>query len=82
MSTLARNTTGSSGIRGEVEIRRSSVVISADGHRVVLEDGHRWGRHEVAIPIDAVHQVETDHITLGLTKDEAGAIPSAEAARR
>lgn len=44
---------------------------------VVLEQGHPWERREVVIPIGAVARVETDEITLSLTKDEVGALPPA-----
>jgi hypothetical protein len=79
--------------KGEVEIRRSSSVTSADGHGLgevdgflvdgegqithfILERGHLWGRREVTIPIGAVAKVETDAVTLSLSKDEVGALPS------
>jgi len=79
--------------KGEVEIRRSSAVTSADGHDLgqvdgflvdgdgqithfILERGHLWGRREITIPIGAVGKVETDAVTLGLSKDEVGALPS------
>jgi sporulation protein YlmC with PRC-barrel domain len=79
--------------KGEVEIRRSSAVTSADGHGLgevdgflvdgegqithfILERGHLWGRREVTIPIGAVAKVETDAVTLSLSKDEVGALPS------
>jgi hypothetical protein len=78
--------------KGEVEIRRTSAVESADGHHlgdvdgflvddsqlithVVLEQGHAWERRDVLIPIAAVARVETDEVTLTLTKDEVGALP-------
>jgi hypothetical protein len=76
--------------KGEVEIRRSSAVTSADGHHlghidgflvdgeqithIVLEHGHLWGRRDVTVPIRAVTNVETDAVTLGLSKDEVGAL--------
>jgi uncharacterized protein YrrD len=80
--------------KGEVEIRRTSAVESADGHQlgdvdgflvddsqlithVVLEQGHPWERRDVLIPIGAVARVETDEVTLSLTKDEVGALPPA-----
>jgi hypothetical protein len=72
----------------EVEIRRSSAVISTDGHHlghvegfligsgeiadIVLERGHLWGRREIVIPAAAVERVENDAITLSLTKDQVG----------
>ena len=83
--------------KGEVEIRRASAVTSADGHHlghvdgfvvdgqeithVVLERGHLWGRREVTIPIAAVEKVETDAVTLGLSKDEVGGLASVSVRR-
>jgi hypothetical protein len=74
----------------EVEIRRSSAVVSADAHHLghveaflvgsgetadlVLERGHLWGRREIVIPAAAIARVETDRVTLSLTKDEVGAL--------
>ena len=74
----------------EVEIRRSSAVMSADGHRlghvdgfligsgetadIVLERGHLWGRREIVIPAAAVARVENDLVTLSLTKDDVEAL--------
>jgi hypothetical protein len=48
---------------------------------VVLEQGHAWERREVVIPIGAVARVETDEVTLSLTKDEVGALPTAAVRR-
>jgi hypothetical protein len=78
--------------KGEVEIRRASEVASSDGHSLgkvdgflvdddhithfVLERGHLWGKREVTIPISAVASVYTDAVTLTLTKDEVGDLPS------
>jgi sporulation protein YlmC with PRC-barrel domain len=42
---------------------------------LVLERGHFWGRREVTIPISAVAKVETDDVTLSLTKDQVGSLP-------
>jgi sporulation protein YlmC with PRC-barrel domain len=42
----------------------------------VLERGHLWGKREVTIPISAVASVHTDAVTLTLTKDEVGDLPS------
>lgn len=84
--------------KGEVEIRRASSVVSADGQtlgrvegvlvdredrvtHVVLERGHLWGRREVTIPIGAVAAVETDSVTLSLTKDEVAALPAVRVRR-
>jgi sporulation protein YlmC with PRC-barrel domain len=78
--------------KGQVEIRRASLVTSSDGHSLgrveafilddedkvthfVLERGHLWGRRDVTIPISAVEKIETDQVTLGLTKHEVGELP-------
>jgi sporulation protein YlmC with PRC-barrel domain len=84
--------------KGEVEIRRSSEVLSADGHHlgradgfvlregkvthVVLERGHWWWTRDVAIPVEAVEVIETDSVTLNLSKDEVSALPAIRAHRR
>ena len=76
--------------KGEVEVRRASAVTSADGHHlghvdgfvvdgdqishIVLERGHLWGRRDLTIPIGAVAKVETDAVTLSLSKDDVGAL--------
>lgn len=78
--------------KGEVELRRSSRVQAANGDYLgdvdgflvdedhithfVLERGHLWGRREVTVPIGAVESVESDIVTLKLTKDEVGDLPS------
>ena len=49
---------------------------------VVLEHGHLWGRHEVAIPIGAVTAVEDDAVALSLSKAEVGALERVELDRR
>jgi uncharacterized protein YrrD len=83
--------------KGEVEIRRSSAVISADQHdlgdveaflvdgdhitHIVLERGHFWGRRDVTIPIGAVAEVKTDTVRLNLTRDQVGALPASHVHR-
>ena len=42
----------------------------------VLERGHLWGRREVTIPIGAVAKVETDTVTLRMSREEVGELPS------
>lgn len=42
----------------------------------VLERGHFWGRREVTIPMSAVAHVHTDAVSLNLSKDEVGDLPS------
>ena len=43
---------------------------------VVLERGHLWGRRDVTIPIGAVAKVESDTVTLRISKDEVGDLPT------
>jgi hypothetical protein len=78
--------------KGEVEIRRSSTVSATDDDflgrvdgfvvdddhitHLVLEHGHLWGKREITIPIGAVAKVETDAISLSLSKAEVEALPS------
>jgi len=53
------------------------LVIDADSHRVthvLLQEGHLWGRKEVAIPIGAVTGVD-DGIRLNLTKQQVQDLP-------
>jgi sporulation protein YlmC with PRC-barrel domain len=78
--------------RGEAEIRRASAVVSADDQHLgtvealvvdreqithfVLERGHLWGRRDVTIPIGVVAKVESDIVTLRISKDEVGDLPA------
>jgi sporulation protein YlmC with PRC-barrel domain len=53
------------------------LVIDADSHRVthvLLQEGHLWGRKEVAIPIGAVTGVD-DGIRLSITKQQVQDLP-------
>ena len=52
-------------------------LVDPDDHRVshvLLEEGHLWGRKEVAIPLSAVTGVE-DGIRLNITKQQVGNLP-------
>jgi sporulation protein YlmC with PRC-barrel domain len=76
---------------GEVAVRRGEqvhatdgdigrvqgLVINADRHvtHVLLQEGHLWGRKEVAIPIGAVSGVDDDGIRLNLTKQDVQDLP-------
>jgi sporulation protein YlmC with PRC-barrel domain len=53
-------------------------VVDAEGQitHLILERGHLWGKREVTIPIGAVATVETDRVTLSLSKNEVGSLPS------
>jgi sporulation protein YlmC with PRC-barrel domain len=75
---------------GEVAVRRGEQVHAVDGDigrvqglvidrdrhvtHVLLQEGHLWGRKEVAIPIGAVIGVD-DGIRLNLTKQEVQDLP-------
>jgi hypothetical protein len=78
--------------KGEVEIRRSSVVASSDERElgavdavvvedgrithVVVEKGHLWWHRAVTVPIESVATLETNAIGLGLSTAEFGKLPS------
>jgi sporulation protein YlmC with PRC-barrel domain len=78
--------------KGEVEIRRGSAVSSSDGRHLghvegflvddqhishfVLEHGHLWGKREISIPIGAVDRIESDGVTLSMSKDEVEKLES------
>lgn len=57
------------------------VVEPGGGHvtHVLLQEGHAWGRKQVAIPIDAVTSVD-DGIRLNLTKQEVEDLPPVDVA--
>jgi sporulation protein YlmC with PRC-barrel domain len=63
--------------------RVDGFVVDGEQHitHFVLERGHLWGKREVTIPIGAVERIETDAVTLSLTKDEIGALPAARVHR-
>ena len=53
------------------------LVIDPDSHRVthvVLQEGHLWGRKDVAIPMSAVTRTD-DGITLRISKDQVKDLP-------
>ena len=59
------------------------LVIDPASHHVthvLLQEGHLWGRKEVAIPISAVTSTD-DGIWLSLTKHQVGALPPVDAKR-
>jgi sporulation protein YlmC with PRC-barrel domain len=61
---------------GDIGRVQGLVVDPSDQHvtHVLLDEGHLWGKKEVAIPIGAVTGVE-DGVRLSLTKDEVAALP-------
>jgi hypothetical protein len=78
--------------KGEIELRRGSAVSSSDGRHLghiegflvegeqishfVLEHGHLWGKREIVIPIAAADQIESDGVTLSMTKAEVEKLAS------
>ena len=76
---------------GGVEIRRGDHVHASDGRigrveglvvdaggaitHVLLQEGHLWGRKEVAIPVSAVEGIDEEGVRVRLSKDEIAALP-------
>ncbi len=62
---------------GEIGKVEGLVIDSARGHvtHVLLQEGHLWGKKQVAIPIDAVEKIDTG-ITVKMTKEEIEALPA------
>ena len=47
---------------------------------VLLEEGHLWGRKQVAIPISATEKIQ-DTIRVDLTKEQIERLPPVDLAR-
>lgn len=64
------------GLVGAIE---GLVIDPADHHvtHVLLQEGHLWGRKQVAIPIDTANRVG-DEVRVALTKDEIEALPQVD----
>ncbi len=62
---------------GEIGQVEGFVVETAEGQvtHVLLQEGHLWGRKQVAIPIGAVEKIDQG-ITVKLTKHEIEALPA------
>ena len=67
---------------GEIGRVEGFVVEPVEGHvtHVLLQEGHLWGRKQVAIPIGAVQQID-DGITVNLTKHELESLPAVDLAK-
>jgi sporulation protein YlmC with PRC-barrel domain len=63
---------------GDIGRVQGLVVTSRDHHvsHVLLQEGHLWGRKEVAIPIGSVTTIDEHGIGLNLTKQEVHDLPS------
>jgi len=59
------------------------VVDRGDGHvtHVLLQEGHLFGKKEVAIPIGAVEELDPDGVRLSLTRDQVRDLPPVELER-
>ena len=64
---------------GDIGRVRGLVIDRRDHHvtHVLLQEGHLWGRKEVAIPIGAVTRVD-DGIRLNITKQEVQDLPAVD----
>jgi hypothetical protein len=65
--------------------RIQGLVIDPHDHHVthvLLEEGHLWGKKEVAIPIGAVADVSADGVRLDLTRDEVRDLPPVDLSSR
>jgi hypothetical protein len=59
--------------------RVQGLVIDPKDHHVthvLLEEGHLWGKKEIAIPIGAVKEMAAEGVRLNLTRDEVRDLPS------
>jgi len=67
-------------IDGKIGVVDGFMVNPENSHitHLVLEKGHFWGHHDVAIPIDAVDNYDGQVVTLKLDKSEVGALPRLE----
>ena len=65
-------------VDGEIGRVHGFLVNPGDGRvtHVLLQEGHLWGRKEVAIPISAVTRVDPE-IRINLTKEQVGDLPPA-----
>jgi sporulation protein YlmC with PRC-barrel domain len=65
---------------GEIGKVEGLVVDGHGGHvtHVVLQEGHAWGRKDVAIPVGAVIRMDGGGISVSLSKHEIGALPAVD----
>ena len=61
--------------------RVQGVVVDPQDHRVthvLLQEGHLWGRKEVAIPVASISRAAAAGITVDLTREQIGDLPAVE----
>jgi sporulation protein YlmC with PRC-barrel domain len=65
---------------GDIGRVQGLVINSSDHHvtHVLLQEGHLWGRKDVAIPISAVTRVDEDGIALNISKEDVADLPDLE----
>ena len=65
---------------GQIGRVQGLVIAPANHHvtHVLLQEGHLWGRKEVAIPIGAVIAIEEGRLRLSLTKQEVEDLPAVD----
>jgi hypothetical protein len=65
---------------GEIGRIQGLVIEPVNHHvtHVLLQEGHLWGRKEVAIPIGAVMAIEKGDLRLSLTKQEVQDLPAVD----
>ncbi len=63
---------------GDIGQIQGFVIDPSDHHvtHVLLQEGHLWGKKQVAIPIGAVKKVSPDGVRLALSKDEVRELPA------
>jgi len=69
---------------GDIGRLQGLVIDPKDHHvtHVLLQEGHLWGKKQIAIPIRAVTGVAADGVRLNLTKDEVRDLPPVDLAAR
>lgn len=69
-------------VDGEVGRVRGLAVDPVTRHvtHVLLEEGHLWGKKQVAIPLSEIRSIGTDRVEVDLTKDEVKDLPPVELA--
>jgi uncharacterized protein YrrD len=67
---------------GDIGRVQGLVIDPKDHHvtHVLLQEGHLWGKKEVAIPIGAVKEVAADGVQLTLTRNQVRDLPPVDLA--
>jgi sporulation protein YlmC with PRC-barrel domain len=65
---------------GEIGRLQGLVIDPRDHHvtHLLLQEGHLWGKKQVAIPIGAVTHVDVEDIRLNLTRDQVRDLPAVD----